>query len=158
MNRSLDSPIADDRLKRVFVRSWPDFADRLAMIPESAHEPTVPRDERSLLEEILSYVRSLDRQISRSDSERLLAQLPAILADDMQLDRLKQQVAYKIGTGRKLNALDERLRSLLQGSERVHQVVVSTAQEMAEDWSAAERKVSELKSDIGSASGGVDSK
>lgn len=58
LNSSREEPLAEDRLRRIFNRWWPDLEARLASIPVSSAVVVQERDDRELLEEILQLVRS----------------------------------------------------------------------------------------------------
>lgn len=69
LNTAAGSPIADTaRLHRAVDRWWPDLEQALAAIP-SEQEPTDParrasqRNERDMLEELLSLVRTMSRDV-----------------------------------------------------------------------------------------------
>jgi hypothetical protein len=57
LNAAREEPLAEDRLKRLFDRWWPDMESGLSKIPASVASTEGRRDDRALLEEILQLVR-----------------------------------------------------------------------------------------------------
>ena len=57
INAARGEPLAEDRLKRLFERWWPDMEGRLGKIPATVASPEGRRNDRDLLEEILQMVR-----------------------------------------------------------------------------------------------------
>lgn len=65
INRALqDSALKDSALDKTFEKWWPEFEKLLKSVPLIKAEPEPIRKDRELLEEILSSVRELNRNIN----------------------------------------------------------------------------------------------
>jgi hypothetical protein len=124
INRCKETPIADERLKRIFARWWPDFAARLDRIPDHVERERDPRGDRSILVEVLERVRSLERKPGKFVSEQLLTELT-------------RQLAYEIGAKQKFAKVAGRPPD----SDAIHQQISSTEQEMSDVWAEADKKL-----------------
>lgn len=70
INRVLGSDaLPDERLLRLFERSWPDLEKKLSAVPIEKTDKVINRDQSEILSEVLETVRSLSRRIPEPPPE-----------------------------------------------------------------------------------------
>lgn len=63
LNKCATTPIADDRLARLFEPMWPDLKAKIEAIPSSGAAPKKTRPQAEILEELVSGVRSVEMRV-----------------------------------------------------------------------------------------------
>lgn len=66
LNQRLGNAVADDRLRRLFDRAWPDVEAALVLAPAVTDPATAPTPVDSVLAEILDTVRELSRRMAET--------------------------------------------------------------------------------------------
>lgn len=111
-----EKSLSDDKLRRGFEMWWPQFEKKaniaLAGIPKS-HAPKVERGDREILEEILSLVRSLQREdASSTDPETIYERIRRNSHAPTIAERLAAITSAQQPNGLKVTAPSNPLESL----------------------------------------------
>ena len=113
-------PFEQERLKQVFEKWWPEFAERLKTLPSIPAAAAIqPRSEHDLLEELLARVKGVqdagplqNPNLARTELASIRAQL-AIKIADVEMKKLEAQ-EYKHGLWKAGAELEKELATLRQ--------------------------------------------
>ncbi|MGA7730807.1 MAG: toll/interleukin-1 receptor domain-containing protein [Chloroflexia bacterium] len=90
LNRSLNAPLNDERLRHIFDKFWPELEEVLNELPDENPNTTPTRSNQDKVDEILLLVRGISRRQQNSTStstgsRRIFTQTPNIRSDLISL-------------------------------------------------------------------------
>lgn len=115
INKHLNTPMSEDRLQRSFTRCWPELKDKLssAYASDDIENPKpIKRDDRELLEEMLTLIREMSRSSSPSRT----------ISQKVTLDTTKKDffnLASRLGEGDLENLLRDELDALINNGASI---------------------------------------